>query len=100
MLCYTLLHNPQQVHLQCCLFMPDDARLNKNFLELMAITPPVQRSLLQRRSSVAVRNCHQMWFLNSCRCATADNSLSVAVLEPLLIIDINSGFILEQLLSL
>jgi hypothetical protein len=30
-------------------------------------------ALLQRRSSVAVRNYHQLQFLNHCRCATADN---------------------------
>jgi hypothetical protein len=30
-------------------------------------------ALLQRRSSAAVLDCHQKWFLNHCRCAAADN---------------------------
>jgi hypothetical protein len=49
-------------------------------------------TLVQRRSSAAVPNYHQLWFLNHCRCATADNAgLSAAVLEPLLISIISSG---------
>jgi hypothetical protein len=52
----------------------------------------IRPALLQRRSSVVVRNFHQMRFLNRCWCAAADNpGLSPAVLEPLLIPIISSG---------
>jgi hypothetical protein len=49
-------------------------------------------TLLLRRSSAVVRNCHQMQFLNCYWCTAADNpGLSAMVLEPLLISIINSG---------
>jgi hypothetical protein len=39
-----------------------------------------QVALLQRRSSVVVHNYHQLWFMNQCRWATANNpGLSTAV---------------------
>jgi hypothetical protein len=47
---------------------------------------------LQRRSSGAVHNCHQIRFLDRCRCVAADNiGLSTAVLESLLISIISSS---------
>jgi hypothetical protein len=52
-------------------------------------------TLLQRRSSATVLGCHQIWFMNHCRCAAADNSglsTTVLVLKLLLIIGIRNNF--------
>jgi hypothetical protein len=50
-------------------------------------------TLLQRKSSAAVQNYHQLQFLNRCRYTTADNPVlsGVVLLERLLISIINSG---------